>query len=553
MAYVVTQPCCNEATCIPACPVDCIHPTPGEREHMRTSMLYIDPATCIDCGACADVCPVDAIVPFEDLSPENERFADLNAAYFEDKPLVESAEAVPSRVEVGAERGPLRVAIVGSGPAGCYAAEELASRRELDVKVTLFERLPTPWGLVRAGVAPDHARTKGISSSFQRTVSRKGVQLYLNVEVGTHITHDELLQHHHAILFATGANSARRLNIPGEDLPGSDAGRNFVLWYNGHPDYAELDFDLSCETAVVIGNGNVALDIARILTSDVSRLLSTDIADHALEALATSRIRKVMVLGRRGPSNAAFSTAELIGLGNLPGVNVLVDPVELDADTSRANQSAEGRLRSAILADYANRSRDEAARNLELRFLRSPLEILGTDRVCGIRLGLNHLEEVDGRTTLTPTGAAEDVECGLVLRSTGFRGHPIDGIPFDETEGTMLNREGRVIDVDTGNAIPGMYTAGWIKRGSTGVIGTNRGCATETVSLLLADYAAGKLSDPTRTFEDLTELIHLRQPQRIDLQGWKTIDAHERKVGRERGRPRVKLTRVSEMLDIAGV
>ncbi|RZL84754.1 MAG: 4Fe-4S dicluster domain-containing protein [Rhodococcus sp. (in: high G+C Gram-positive bacteria)] len=553
MAYVVTQPCCNEATCIPACPVDCIHPTPSEREHMGTSMLYIDPATCIDCGACADVCPVDAIVPVEDLSPENERFADLNAAYFEDKPLVAASEVVESRVEVVAERGPLRVAIVGSGPAGCYAAEELASRRELDVEVTLFERLPTPWGLVRAGVAPDHARTKGIGGSFQRTVSRKGVQLYLNVEVGTHITHDELLQHHHAILYATGASSARRLNIPGEDLPGSDAGRNFVLWYNGHPDYADLDFDLSCESAIVIGNGNVALDIARILTSDVSRLLSTDIADHALEALAASRIRNVSVVGRRGPSGAAFSTAELIGLGNLPGVNVYVDPDELDADGSRDTQGAEGRLRSAILADYANRTRDEHARDLELRFFRSPVEVLGTDRVCGIRLGINHLVDTDGRPTLAPTGEFEDVDCGLVLRSTGFRGRPVNGIPFDETEGTLLNREGRVIDADTGKAIPGMYTAGWIKRGSTGVIGTNRGCAKQTVSLLLADHAAGKLPNPTRTLEDLAELIHSRQPRRIDLKGWKTIDAHERQVGRERGRPRVKLTRISEMLDIAGV
>jgi ferredoxin/flavodoxin---NADP+ reductase len=553
MAYVVTQPCCNEATCIPACPVDCIHPAPSEREHMRTSMLYIDPATCIDCGACADVCPVDAIVPVEDLSPGNERFADLNAAYFEDKPLVAASEVVENRVEVVAERGPLRVAIIGSGPAGCYAAEELASRRELDVQVTLFERLPTPWGLVRAGVAPDHARTKGIGGSFQRTVSRKGVQLYLNVEVGTHITHDELLQHHHAILYATGASSARRLNIPGEDLPGSDAGRDFVLWYNGHPDYADLDFDLSCESAIVIGNGNVALDIARILTSDVSRLHSTDIADHALEALAASRIRKVSVVGRRGPSGAAFSTAELIGLGNLPGVNVHVDSHQLDADASPDTQSAEGRLRSAILADYANRTRDEHARNLELRFFRSPVEVLGTDRVCGIRLGINHLVDSDGRPTLTPTGEFENVDCGLVLRSTGFRGRPVNGIPFDEAEGTLLNHEGRVIDADTGKALPGMYTAGWIKRGPTGVIGTNRGCAKQTVNLLLEDHAAGKLPNPTRTLEDLAELIHSRQPRRIDLKGWKTIDAHERRIGRERGRPRVKLTRISEMLDIAGV
>ncbi len=305
MAYVITQACCNDASCVDVCPVNCIHPTPDEPEFATTEMLYIDPQTCIDCGACVDECPVDAIFGENELSEAHSMYPEINAAYFEKHPIGPDWPELGSPRKLSAELGTLRVAIVGSGPSACYAAIELTSRPR--VEVDMFDRLPTPYGLVRAGVAPDHPGTKGVSDVFRSALGKRSVQCHFNVEVGRHVSHEELLEHHHAVIYAVGAASDRRLGVPGEDLPGSHAATEFVAWYNGHPDYADHEFDLSGERAVIVGNGNVALDVARVLVTDPDELAKTDMAEHAVEALRHSNIREVVIVGRRGPAQAAYT------------------------------------------------------------------------------------------------------------------------------------------------------------------------------------------------------------------------------------------------------
>ncbi|MEU6230617.1 FAD-dependent oxidoreductase [Streptomyces sp. NPDC047042] len=560
MTYVVTQNCCNDATCVSVCPVNCIHPTPDEPGYGTAEMLYIDPKSCIDCGACADACPVDAIVTEFDLTASTERYLEINAQYFADPAhrtySPEPYEARKPKVEVLSEPGPLRVAIVGSGPAASYAAEHLLTRKGVGVEVHLFERLPTPWGLVRFGVAPDHQATKSVTKLFTRTAGRKGLDFHLNVEVGKHISHEELLAHHHAVIYAVGAPGDRELGVPGEGLPGSHSATDFVAWYNGHPDFAEHSFDLSGERAVIVGNGNVALDVARILASDVDRLKRTDISDHALEALATSRITEVVVLGRRGPAQAAFTTPELLGLAGTRGFQVHVDPDEatidpLTAATLDAAPYTPAAQKAKILGELAGQPRGGAGRRVSLRFLGSPVEILGEDRVHGIRVARNEIVGSGARLEARATGVTEDIPCGLVLRSIGYKGVPLSGLPFDHSSGRLPNDHGRVVDPTTGTRVAGVYTAGWIKRGPSGVIGTNKKCAEETVQALFDDFAAGRLLAPAQGGDALRALIAERQPDALDHAAWQAIDRHERAVAREHKRPRVKLTSVNEMLRVA--
>jgi len=537
VTHVITQPCCNDASCVPVCPVNCIHPTPDEPDYAFAEMLYIDPDSCIDCGACVTKCPVDAIVADYDLDDDAAPFLDINARWFAD-PAHQGYPSTPAsvgkpRLEVE-EPGPLRVAVVGAGPAGVYAAEELLARRGLEAEVHLFEKLPVPWGLVRFGVAPDHQSTKAVTSLFARTASRPGLRFHLNVEIGNHLSHEELLAHHHAVIYTTGAPRDRRLGISGEELPGSHSATDFVAWYNGHPDFVDHAFDLSGERAVVVGTGNVALDVARVLVSDVADLARTDIADHALEALADSRIREVMVLGRRGPEHGAFTTAELVGLSSY-------DVGVADADALMGEGLKLDLLRQ-LVADSPTR-----AKQILFRFLTSPVEVLGTGEVQGLRVVRNEL--VEGLPV--PTDEIEELECGLVLRSIGYRGVALPGLPFDEAGGVVPNVEGRVTDPATGAPVPGVYTAGWIKRGPSGVIGTNKRCASQTVELLLADYRDGRLERPSAGGAELTDLLELRQPTAFGYAGWKAIDAHEVAAGRERRRPRTKLVRVPDMLDVA--
>ncbi|SER84290.1 ferredoxin--NADP+ reductase [Mycobacterium sp. 88mf] len=522
MAYVITQNCCKDASCVPVCPVDCIRPAEGGLDSASAEMLYIDPESCIDCGACFEECPVGAIHYEEDLPGELQRFKDLNAAYFERHPLQPvTAPAPASRTRV--EAGALRVAIVGSGPAACYAAAELI---DVDgVEINLFERLPTPFGLIRAGVAPDHQHTKSVVDIFERAFMNPRFASHFNVEVGRTVNHDELLAHHHAVIYAVGAATSRQLGIDGEDLLGHHAAAEFVGWYNGHPDHAAHQFDLSGERAVIVGNGNVALDVARVLLMDRAALAATDIAQHTLDALADSAIREVVILARRDIGHAAFSAGELLALGHLDGVDVIVDPQDLPADDE--HEDVETSFKLAIAREYAQRSPTPGHKRVVFRFGTTPIAIHGTDRAAGLEVS-------------SEAGGTEVIETSLILRSIGYRGLPVSGLPYDEVSGTVPNDSGRVV--------PGTYVTGWIKRGPRGVIGTNRLCAEQTVAQLWADFDAGLLTRDVKDVESLDALLAARGAEPVGWPGWRAIDAAERDRGVQAARPRVKFVSIEEML-----
>ncbi|GAB2639367.1 FAD-dependent oxidoreductase [Prescottella soli] len=553
MAYVITQACCNDASCVSACPVNCIHPTPEEAEFATTEMLYIEPQTCIDCGACVDACPVGAIFPEDQLTASLERYREINADYYTRHPLQPGWIPLTPATPPVRDLGTLRVAIVGAGPAACYAAEELLKRS--DVEVEMFEKLPTPWGLVRAGVAPDHPGTKVVTEMFDWSLGRDEFQFHLNVEVGQHVSHADLLAHHHAVIYAVGASSDRALGIPGEDLPGSHAATEFVAWYNGHPDYADRTFDLSGERAVIVGNGNVALDVARILTADPDDLAKTDIADHALEALRRSNIREVVLLGRRGPAQAAYTNPEFLALGDLPGVDVVIDPAEAALDPA-SQALLDGGVEPAVVMkvrlaqEFSQRTPAPGNKRIVFRYLTSPTEILGADRVDGLTVVANELvEDASGGLTAHPTDDAERIDTSLVLRSIGYRGRPLAGVPFDDRRGVIPNDRGRVV-VGAGEPLDGVYVTGWIKRGPTGVIGTNKTCARETVARIVEDFEARRLPTPAGGRRELGKLLARRQPERISRRGWDAIDRAERSRGLASGRPRVKMTETAEMVAV---
>lgn len=519
MAYVVTQACCADASCVVACPVNCIHPAPGEPGFAEAEMLYIDPRSCVGCGACVTACPVGAIKPESRLTPEEQPFSVLNAAYYEEYSHADRSPLalVPPQRRLRDSR-PVRVAVVGAGPAGLYAADELL--RHPEVSVDVLDRLPTPYGLLRAGVAPDHQHTKGAERLFRAIEEQPGFRYLLGVEVGRDVTHAELAEHYDAVITCVGAADDKRLGIAGEDLPGSLSATELVAWYNGHPDRQHLDVPLDHERAVVIGTGNVALDVARILTADPEDLARTDIAPGAWEALAGSSVREVVVLGRRGPDDAAFTLPELVGLAGLPAVNVLIE-------TGGADITATGE-RGRILRDLAGRVRRPGLRTIVLRFHAQPVSVLGGDRVQGLTL----------RGTHPSYDASETLDAGLVLRAVGYRGAPVPGLPHDEVTGTVPNDRGRVA--------PGSYVAGWIKRGPTGFIGTNKTCAQETVSQLLDDLDTG-LPVPLRRGEDLRDRLVARGVHPIDLPGWRAIDREERRRGALTERPRAKIVTLDEL------
>jgi len=455
------------------------------------------------------------------------------------------------------ERGaalPLRVAVVGSGPAAFYATGHLLASTDPPTEVDMIERLPTPWGLVRLGVAPDHPNLKTVSRAFERIAERPGFRFFGNVEVGKDISHDELMGLYDAVVYAVGAQTDRRLGIPGEDLPGSWAATELVAWYNGHPDFQELDFDLSGERAVVIGNGNVALDVARMLALTREELAPTDTTDAAIEAIAGSGIREIVVLGRRGPVQAAWTSTELQEMGALAGADVLVDPAELELDAV-----SEAELASAlnivqrnveILRGFAARRPAGMQRTVRLRFRLSPVAVLGEDRVEAVEVVQNRLEpDGKGSVRAVTTDESEVIPCGIVFRSVGYRGVQLPGTPFDEASGTIPNADGRVLDA-SGAPLPGVYAAGWIKRGPSGVIGTNKKDATETVDLLLED-ARSRLLPPVDRARRIEDLLTERGVEVVLYPGWGAIDALERAVGEAQGRPRVKLSTWAELLAAA--
>jgi ferredoxin/flavodoxin---NADP+ reductase len=450
-----------------------------------------------------------------------------------------------------------RVAIVGAGPAGAFAAAALLRARG-DAEVDLFERLPTPWGLLRGGVAPDHQEIKRLDETFDRDTLGRGCRFLGNVEVGLDVSHAELVRHYTAVIYATGAQTDKSLGIPGEDLPGSWAATEFVAWYNGHPDYRGLEFDLSAERAVVIGNGNVAADVTRMLMLGAGELERTDVADHALAALRESRVREVVVLGRRGPAQAAFTSAELRELGNLDGVEIRVGraDVELDA-VSRRWLAEEGtftaRKNVELLREFAARpARPGAPRRIELRFLRSPVEIRGAGRVEAVDVGRNEIVRSDDGPLKARAldQEVETIECGLVLRSVGYRAVPLPDVPFDERYFVLPNLLGRVLAGD-GEPLPGVYAVGWIKRGPTGILGTNKRDAEETVACLVEDLRSGALPSPPAS-EPIDALLAERKPDLVTVEGWRAIDGQELDRGRNEQRPRVKLASSDELLAAAG-
>ena len=445
----------------------------------------------------------------------------------------------------------MRVAIVGAGPAGFFLAERLLGRTDLPVEVDLYERLPAPYGLVRFGVAPDHEKIKTVTRSFDAVAARPGFRYFGNVEFGSEVTLGDFRRHYHAACFTTGAQTDRKMGVPGEDLQGSHSATDFVAWYNGHPRFRHRTFDLSVERVAVVGVGNVAVDVARILTRRAEVLAATDIADYALDALRASRVREVYLLGRRGPAQAAFTTPEARELGELQCADVRVLPEEVALDPlsrEQVERSADRMLKKKIevLQGFAARPLTGKPRLLTLRFLVSPVEIRGDERgrVRGMRLVRNRLVAgPGGEPKAVPTDVFEELPVELVFRSVGYRGVPLADVPFDEQTGVIPNAAGRVLHPHTLHPIPGLYVAGWIKRGPSGVIGTNKPDAAETADAIVADLEAGvaprpEVEDPAA----IEALLRERQPCLITFEDWKALDAIESERGRANGRPRVKLT-----------
>ncbi len=543
MPHVITQSCCNDGSCVFACPVNCIHPTPDEPGFATSEMLYIDPVACVDCGACVSACPVGAIARDTRLDSKQLPFVDINASFYPERPdgvklppTSKLAPVIPAAA-VRAGRRPLTVAIVGSGPAAMYAADELLTQH--GVRVNVFEKLPTPYGLVRAGVAPDHQNTKRVTQLFDRVTRHRRFRFYLNVDIGRHLSHADLLAHHHAVLYAVGAPDDRRLDIDGMGLPGPGPAPELVAWINGHPEFAGLPVEFGHERVVVIGNGNVALDVARVLTADPDDLARTDIADHALEALRGSAVREVVIAARRGPAHSAFTLPELIGLTGTAQVVLDADDHRLVARDLATVSDKLTKNKLEVLSKLGDGSAPSSGPRVRLAYQLTPTRVLGPQRASGVEFMVTGTQEV------------RRLEAGLVLTSIGYRGKPIRDLPFDESAHVVPNQDGRVVDPNSGRPVPGAYVAGWIKRGPTGFIGTNKSCSLQTVQALVADFNAAKLSDPVATPGALAQLVHARQPDAIDSAGWRAIDAAEMEQGSGDGRPRNKFTDIADMLAAA--
>ena len=461
----------------------------------------------------------------------------------------------------GTPERPLRVAIVGAGPTGFYTADHLLRNVQVVVEVDLFDRLPTPYGLVRLGVAPDHQKIKFVTNAFDKVAANPRFRFYGGVEFGKDVTLTDLKTHYHQIVYCTGAQTDRRMGIPGEDLSGSHPATEFVAWYNGHPDYRDCTFDLTQERVAVVGVGNVAVDVVRILCRTAEELAKTDIADYALDALRKSRVKEVYLLGRRGPAQAAFTNPEVKELGELADADVTARPEEVELDPlSRAaverSQDRATQKKVEILKEYARREPTGKSRRLTLRFMVSPVELIGDGAggVAALRLVRNVLYATStGALQPRATDQFENLPAGLVFRSVGYRGVPVPGVPFNDSWGVILNDKGRVLDPDTKQPIVGEYTAGWIKRGPTGVIGTNKPDAAETVECMFEDLARGAVLEPTRPETAAAEtLVRQRQPNFFSYADWLKLDAIEVSRGRAQGRPRLKLTHINEMLSALG-
>jgi ferredoxin--NADP+ reductase len=451
---------------------------------------------------------------------------------------------------------PLRVAVIGAGPAGLYAADALLNKPDLVLTIDVFNRFPTPFGLVRDGVAPDHQSIKAVARVLDATLADPRVRLFGNVTYGVDVHHKELKRFYDQIVYAVGAQADRRMSIPGEDLPNSFPAISFVGWYNGHPDYRELPVDLSCERAVVVGNGNVAMDVARMLVTSPEALRQTDMAGHALEALEGSSVREVVVLGRRGAAQASFTAPEVRELGKLDGVDVVVDPSNIELDPASAAAAAEDRTARANLKHlqaYAAETAHSAPRRIVLRFLASPVEVVGRGgRITALRIEQNELVvDAFGGLRSKGTGRFEVIEAGLVVRSIGYRTVPIEGVPFDPATSTVNNIAGQVVHPNTGEVVVGEYVAGWAKRGPTGRIGNNKPDSASTVEAMVADLPTLKgIRDDHRDPARVEAALRHRGIHYTTYQDWLALDGHEVALGASQGRPRVKVTTVPEMLEV---
>lgn len=470
MPFAITQNCCNDASCLSVCPVNCIHPTPDEPDFGKTELLYIDPRSCIDCGACADACPVDAITRVSRLTPDQQIYADINADYYKDKPAVAEWGAPRFPAAAVNDLPPIDIAIVGTGPAACYTAQALL--RVPGTNVTFYDRLPTAGGLARYGVAPDHLGTRRISEHFRGIFVHPRVTMKLGVEVGKDVDHVELARKFDSVVYAVGADKDRALEIPGIDLDGSVSARTLVGWYTGHPDVPADAIDLTgVDRVTIIGNGNVALDAARILTADPDRLVGTEIAPHALAELRRHRVTEVVVLARRGPEFAAFTRSECKALVDRPDVDVVVAGPDgiVDAIDRLPLSAPASALAGAARVELGSQAQD---RRIVFAFGRAPSALHGSGSVQSIEVGVGE--------------HAVELPTELVLLAIGYRGTPSPGIPFDDISGTIRNDGGRITAAD-GTPVPGCYVVGWAKRGATGGIGDNKIDAEETAEALLAD------------------------------------------------------------------
>lgn len=462
---------------------------------------------------------------------------------------------------VGTTENPLRVAIIGAGPTGFYAAAHLLKQKDVNVQVDMFEALPAPFGLVRYGVAPDHQKIKSVTKMYDRTAKKDAFRFFGNVRIGEDISVDELKSYYHQLMFTTGAPTDKPLRIPGEELEGSLPATEFVAWYNGHPDYADYQFDLSAENVAVVGIGNVAMDVARILARTTEELMETDIADHALEALKNSKVKNIYILGRRGPAQAAFTTPEIKELGEMQDADCFVRPDEAELDPLSAadleeNGDRDLKRKVEVIQSYAGRESSGKSKQLTVRFLVSPTELIGDEngRVKAMKIVKNELYLTDNGT-MRPraTDVFEEVPVDIVFRSIGYRGVKIEGVPFYDAWGVNLNEEGRLLDEETKEPVVGMYTGGWIKRGPSGVIGTNKPDAVETVNHMLADLAAGNILQPAHpSREAATAFVAEHKADYFTYDDWLKLDALELENGAATGRPRVKFTDVDAMKAAVG-
>ena len=453
---------------------------------------------------------------------------------------------------------PFRVAIVGAGPAGIYAADLLTkAERDFEVSIDLFERLPTPFGLVRYGVAPDHPRIKGIINALIKVLDRGDIRLFSNVDYGTDITLDELTDRYDAVIFSTGCITDAALTIPGVDLEGSFGAADFVNWYDSHPDVAQ-DWPLEAEQVAVIGNGNVALDVARVLAKQADDMHVTEIPDHVYEGLKSSKVTDVHVFGRRGPAQAKFTPLELRELGHVPDVDIIVYPEDFEFDDGSLEaieSSNQVKQVAKTLTDFTLREPTGAKRRLHLHFLHAPVEILGEGRVTGLR---TERQELDGTGNVRGTGVVTDWEFDAVYRAVGYAGTALPQLPFDPRKGVIPNHEGRVVDtLDQAEAagadlVPGVYATGWIKRGPVGLIGHTKGDALETIGHILGDRNAGVLAEPVFPAESaIVDLLESKGVDFVDWQGYHRVEAAEKAAGEAEGRERVKIATREGMLAAA--